>query len=110
MKQRDIYLVDLNPTLGREQRGTRPVVIISGNVMNDHFNVAIICPLSSNIKNYTGCVVLQKDEINKLRKDSEIITFQIRTISRERLIHKIGEITEEQLEEIKNGLNDILTY
>jgi mRNA interferase MazF len=110
MKQRDIYLADLNPTLGQEQKGTRPVVIISGNAMNDHLKVSIICPLTSKIKKYAGCVVLAKDEVNNLSQDSEIITFQVRTVAQERLIRKIGEITEEQLERVKTGLVEILSY
>ncbi len=110
MKQRNICLADLNPVHGSEQSGVRPVVIISGNAMNDNLNICIVCPLSSNIKNYSGCLVLQKDHLNKLDQDSEVITFQIRTISKTRLIKKIGEISESQLRDILHGLNEIFTY
>ena len=98
--QKEIYFADLSPTIGKEQKGKRPVVIISGNTMNKNFGVFIICPISSKIKNYAGCVKLEKNKINKLKEDSEIITFQIRTISKERMINKIGEITDEQLKKI----------
>jgi mRNA interferase MazF len=110
MKQRDICLADLNPVQGSEQSGVRPVVIISGNAMNDNLNICIVCPLSSNIKHYSGCLVLQKDKINQLDQDSEVITFQIRTISKSRLIKKIGVISDSQLNDILQGLNEILTY
>ena len=110
MKQKDIYWANLNPTQGREQRGVRPVVILSGNAMNDHLGICIICPLTSKIKHYAGCVVLEKSDLNKLTEDSEVITFQIRTISKDRLTDKIGEITDEQLNRIKLGLSEILTY
>lgn len=110
MLQKDIYLVDLNPTQGKEQKGKRPVVIISGNTMNENFDVCIICPISSVIKNYAGSVKLEKNKTNKLDKDSEIITFQIRTIAKERMIKKIGEITNEQLKEIFHSLNEVLYY
>ncbi len=110
MKQRDICLADHNPVQGSEQSGIRPVVIISGNAMNDNLNICIVCPLSSNIKNYTGCLVLQKDEVNHLDQDSEVLTFQIRTIAKSRLNKKIGTISESQLNIILNGLRDVLTY
>lgn len=110
MKQRDIWLVDLNPMKGSEQMGIRPVVIISGNAMNDNLNICIVCPLSSRIKNFAGCITLKKSDINKLSIDSEIITFQIRTISKERLLKKIGEITLEQLQFTIKGLAEILMY
>lgn len=110
MLQKDIYWANLNPTKGKEQKGERPVVIISGNTMNTNFGVSIICPISSKIKNYAGCVKLEKNKINKLNEDSEIITFQIRTIAKERMIRKIGEITNEQLKEIFGALNEVFYY
>lgn len=110
MKQREIWLSDLNPVRGSEQKGVRPVVIISGNAMNDHLGICIVCPLSSVVKNYAGCLVLFKDETNGLEQDSEIITFQVRTVSKERLIRKLGTITPDQLEILRKGLNEILKY
>src|SRR3989344_6702200 len=110
MLQKDIYWANLNPTRGKEQKGKRPVVIISGNTMNENFDVRIICPISSQIKNYTGSVKLEKNKTNKLDKDSEIITFQVRTIAKERMIKKIGEITTEQLKEIFYSLNEVFYY
>ena len=110
MKQREIWLADLNPVKGSEQKGIRPVVVISGNAMNDNLGICIVCPLSSKIKNYAGCLVLNKDASNGLDHDSEIITFQVRTISKERLISKIGEITKQQLEVNKKGLQEVLTF
>ena len=110
MFQKDIYLADLNPIKGREQKGKRPVVIISGNAMNKNFGVFIICPISSKVKNYAGCVKLEKDRINHLSENSEIITFQIRTIAKERMIKKIGEITDAQLKEVFYSLNEVFYY
>ena len=110
MKQREIWLADLNPVKGSEQKGIRPVVIVSGNAMNDNLGICIVCPLSTKVKNYAGCLVLKKDEMNGLDQDSEIITFQVRTISKERLISIKGAITKQQLEIIKKGLQEVLTY
>ncbi|HHN48515.1 MAG TPA: type II toxin-antitoxin system PemK/MazF family toxin [Bacteroidales bacterium] len=110
MKQNEIWTADLNPIKGSEQQGIRPVVVISGNAMNSNLGISIACPLSSKIKNYAGCLVIQKGGLSGLETDSEIITFQVRTLSKERFIRKIGEISKDQLEAIKKGLNDILTY
>ena len=66
MLQKDIYWANLNPTKGREQKGKRPVVIISGNVMNKNMGIFIVCPISSKIKNYVGCVKLEKNKTNNL--------------------------------------------
>ncbi len=110
MKQREIWLADLNPVKGSEQNGIRPVVVISGNAMNNNLLIAIVCPLSTKVKNYAGCLVLKKDAINGLTMDSEVITFQIRTLAGERFLTRLGEITDDQLKKIRKGLNEILTY
>lgn len=110
MKQRDIYFADLDPIKGREQQGRRPIVIISGNAMNDNMDLCIVCPLTSKIKNYAGNVVLKKDKTNNLSVDSEVLTFQIRTISKGRLKKKVGEIKPDQFRQIITGLDEILKY
>ena len=110
MKQCEIWYADLNPVKGKEQRGFRPMVIISGNVLNDYTGIVIACPLTTKIKGYKGDIVLVPDKSNGLSETSEILIFQIRSISKERLIKKIGHITNKQLEELKQGLTDLLKY
>ena len=110
MKQCEIWFADLNPVKGSKQKGFRPVVIVSGNVVNEYLKIVIACPLTTKVKNYKGNIVLEPDDINGLAAKSEILTFHIRSISKERLIKKVGRISEKQLEELKIGLNDILRY
>ena len=110
MKQGDIYIANLNPARGSEQRGLRPVVVVSGNAMNDHFGVVIVMSLSTKIKKYAGCILLKKDRINNLKQDSEVITFQLRSVSKDRLAKKLGSITGDQLHELNKKLLEVLTY
>ncbi len=110
MRQGEIWFANLNPTKGSERSGFRPLVIISGNMLNEHLKVVITCPLTTKIKNYKGNVVLEPDELNKLTQPSEILTFHIRSVSKERLVRKIGGINSDELAIIKQGLDDILRY
>jgi mRNA interferase MazF len=110
MKQNEIWLANLNPGEGSEQKGLRPVVIISGNMLNQYLPVVIVCPLTSKIKNYKGNLVLSPDRQNGLSEPSEVLTFHIRSVSKDRLISKIGSITQAHSAEIKKGLDDILRY
>jgi mRNA interferase MazF len=110
MKQREIWFADLNPVKGSEQKGYRPVVIVSGDVVNTHLQIVIACPLTSKIKNYKGNIVLQPTEQNGLQKPSEILIFHIRSISKDRLVRRIGNITSAELSTLKKGLEDILRY
>lgn len=110
MLQQEIWYADLNPVKGSEQKGYRPVVIISGNMLNTYLKVVIACPLTTKVKNYKGNVVLEPTELNGLSRQSEIMIFHVRSISKDRLIKKIGSITEKELGELKQGLDDILRY
>jgi len=110
MKQGEIWYADLNPVKGSEQRGNRPVAIISGNLLNTYLGIVICCPLTTQIKGYKGNIILDPTNQNGLAKRSEIMVFHIRSISKNRLIKKVGEITNAQLADIKQGLSDILRY
>jgi mRNA interferase MazF len=110
MKQREIWYADLNPVKGSEQKGYRPVVIVSGDLLNTYLKVVIACPLTSKIKEYKGNIVLEPNTENGLSQRSEIMVFHIRSISKERLVSKLGTITKGELSELKQGLGDILRY
>lgn len=110
MKQGEIWFTDLNPIKGTEQAGKRPVVIISGNLLNQHLNVVIAAPLTTKIKRYKGNPVLKPTKTNGLMEESEILVFHIRSISKERFIQKLGDIEKDQLAMIIKTLQDILKY
>jgi mRNA interferase MazF len=110
MRQCEIWYANLNPGKGSEQLGYRPIVIVSGNLMNQYLQVVITCPLTTKIKNYKGNIILEPNEKNGLAEKSEIMIFHIRSVSKDRLVKKIGSITEKQLNELKLGLDDILRY
>lgn len=110
MKQCEIWIADLNPVKDSEQKGYRPVIILSGNLLNTMMPVVIICPLTTKIKEYKGNIVLTPDKTNGLSEKSEAVIFQIRSVAKERLVKKIGQITQIQFSELKQGLDDILRY
>ncbi|PZX53347.1 type II toxin-antitoxin system PemK/MazF family toxin [Algoriphagus chordae] len=109
MRQGDIWMSDLNPVIGSEQAGKRPVVILSGNLMNKFLQVVITAPLTSKIKNYQGNPILEPSQHNGLNTESELMVFHIRSISKNRLIMKIGEISNEELTQALATLKDITT-
>lgn len=108
MKQGEIWFADLNPTKGSEQAGFRPIVILSGNLLNKYLSVVISAPLTSKIKNYQGNPVIEPNDRNGLTKNSELMIFHIRSISKERLVRKIGEISPDELEKALETLDDLM--
>jgi mRNA interferase MazF len=110
MKQGEIWYANLNPSTGSEQAGLRPVVVVSGNLLNEYMKIVIVAPLTTKIKNYKGNPVLNPTKQNGLHKQSELLVFHIRSISKERLVSKLGIIEEEQLKTFIKTLNDILNY
>lgn len=110
MKQGEIWEMYFDPVKGSEQGGRRPAVIISGNLLNQYLNVVIVCPLTTKVKNYKGNLVLEPNEVTGLESKSEVLTFHIRSVSKDRLKNKLGEISQKDVEYIKSTLNDILRY
>jgi len=110
VKQGEIWQADLNPVKGSEQAGFRPVVIISGNLLNEHLPVIIVVPLTTKIKNYKGNPILKASPTNGLKNESEMLIFHIRSVSKDRLMKKIGKIEREELAHATKTLTDILKY
>jgi mRNA interferase MazF len=110
IKKNEIWMADLNPRKGKEQSGLRPVVVISGNAMNQNFDSIIACPLTTKIKNFHGNIILTPSKSNGLKSASEVLVFHIRSIAKERLVKKIGAISDEEVSLIVISLNKLLTY
>lgn len=110
MRQGEIWFADLEPTKGSEQSGKRSVVVISGNTLNDALPIVIVVPLSSKVKSYPTCVVIHPSRTNGLKKESEAIPFQVRTVTKKRLTKRIGRVTSDELHAIIKGLFVVLTH
>ncbi len=108
MQKGEIWLVNLNPTKGSEQAGTRPVVIVSGNLLNNFAPVVWICPITSKIKNYKGNLVLKPTKKNGLTEKSEVLNLHLRSVAKERLIKKLGVISATELTHTRRGLSEIM--
>ena len=110
MTQGEIWTADLDPIQGNEQAGMRPVLVISGNTMNTHMNLVMICPLASSINNLEGCVVIEKNKENNLKQSSEILVFQLRTISKTRLKKRVGKVPSSVIREVHEQLMNFLIF
>lgn len=110
MKQGEIWYASLDPAKGSEQTGYSPIVILSGNMLNQNLQVVITAPFTSKIKNYRGNPILLPTAINGLQEVSELMIFHIRSISKDRLIKRVGKIEKKELDLAMVTLNDILRY
>jgi mRNA interferase MazF len=110
MKQGEIWYANLDPSKGSEQAGFRPVVIISGNLLNQHLPIVIVVPLTSQIKNYKGNPVLKPSDMNGLKTESEMLVFHIRSVSKDRLVEKLGTTDSNEISLALKTLHDILKY
>lgn len=96
LKQYDIVLVNLNPTIGSEIKKTRPCVIISPNEMNRPLRTIIIAPMTTSSKNYPTRI-----EIKHNGKIGWIVIDQIRTVDKQRVIKVLGRMTKPEIKEVK---------
>lgn len=91
VKRFDVFLVNLDPTVGSEIQKTRPCVIISPDEMNRYIATVIIAPMTTKGKQYPTRVVSQFQG-----KDGQIVLDQIRTVDKNRLIKKLGRINPDE--------------
>jgi mRNA interferase MazF len=103
----DIVWADLNPVRGREQAGVRPVVVISHDVFNEKSGTVIALALTGQPQR-AGFPLTFEIRNPDLPKPSWVKIGQIRTLSTERVGKKIGEVLPEELEQIIEGLNEIV--
>ena len=103
----DIVWADLNPTKGHEQSGQRPVLILSNDVFNDRSGTVIAVALTSQ-EQRAGFPLTYKLSAKNLPKPSWVKISQIRTLSTERLGKRIGRIEPEDMDQIIEGLNEII--
>lgn len=104
-----IFLAELNPVRGSEQGKTRPVIVISNEEMNNILPVLNVLPITSkkeSRKVYINEVFLPKGIAN-IDRDSIVLTYQIRTIDKSRLIKEIGTLEDEI---IKDRILESLVY
>ncbi|MBU1679885.1 MAG: type II toxin-antitoxin system PemK/MazF family toxin [Bacteroidetes bacterium] len=111
MKQGEIWLINLDPTIGAEIKKTRPAIIVNDNRIGK-LPLKIIVPLTDWKDQYTTApwmVRVDPDNKNNLQKSSSADCFQVRSISELRFVKKWGTIDSDKLEEIKMALAIVLT-
>jgi len=97
----DICFCKLDPTQGSEQKGTRPVLVISNNAVNHNLPVSTVLPLSAvkpTDKIYPTEVMLETSDTG-LPKDSVAMVQQIRTVAHSRLDPPVGDLTSPEAQE-----------
>jgi mRNA interferase MazF len=98
----EVYLVNLDPTVGSEIKKARPCIVISPDEMNRHIRTIIIAPLTSKIRSYPTRVACVFEG-----KNGQIVLDQIRTVDKSRLIKKLGQMAEDVQAEVLDALGEL---
>jgi mRNA interferase MazF len=101
LKQYQIVLVNLDPTIGSEIKKTRPCVIISPNEMNKFLRTIIIAPMTTSSKKYPTRIEVKHD-----KKMGWIVIDQIRTIDKQRIIKILGRLSQPEIKELKSVVKE----
>lgn len=101
VKQYQIVLVNLDPTIGSEMKKTRPCVIISPNELNKYLDTIVIAPMTSSSKSYPTRVEIHHD-----KKTGWIVLDQIRTIDRKRILKVLGNLSEKEIKKVKEIIRE----
>ncbi len=109
----DVYYCSLDPVKGSEQKGFRPVLVVSNNAVNHSIPVSTILPFSS-VKEGTNIYpteVYIPQEVSGLQKDSVVMIQQVRTLSHKRLVKMISRLENREYQKyILDALRDYFEY
>lgn len=100
-QQYEVFIVNLDPTIGSEIKKTRPCVIISPDEMNKYLDTVVIAPITSQSKNYPTRI-----KINLEGNNNWIVLDQIRTIDKSRLTKRIALLDKKEITAIKNVIKE----
>lgn len=100
----DIYYASLDPIVGSEQNGTRPVVIIQNDIGNKYSPTVLVAPLTSRVKSkpHLPTHVLVKSE--HIKHNSIVLLEQIRVLDKSRLISYVDTLTKEEIRKLDIGI------
>ena len=101
----DVYLINLDPTVGSEIQKARPCLIISPDEMNRHIRTVIVAPMTTASKDYPTRVSCKFK-----KKKGKIVLDQIRTIDKTRLIKKLGSVNPETQLEVISVLQRLFAF
>jgi len=103
MKRFDVYLVNLDPTIGNEIQKTRPCLIVSPDEMNRHIATVIVAPMTTKGQPYPTRVPCQFQG-----KNGQIVLDQLRTVDKVRLVRRLGRIGKQTQEAVLAVLAEML--
>lgn len=104
IEQYAVYWVDLNPTRGAEINKTRPCVVVSPSVMNNHLKTIIIAPVTSRGRDGYPTRI----KINIANINGWIVLDQIRAIDKNRLYDQVGKLCDDEFVTVKNIIKEML--
>jgi mRNA interferase MazF len=102
IKRFEVYLVNLDPTIGSEIRKARPCLIISPDEMNRYISTVIVAPMTTKGRDYPTRV-----KCTFKGKEGHVVLDQLRTVDKSRLVQKLGRIDQQTLEEVLSILAEM---
>ena len=104
IRRGEIYIADLDPVIGSEQGGERPVLVIQNNVGNTYSPTVIVLAITSRYQKKKNMPTHIPIESSDLAMSSIVLVEQVRTIDKTRLIHYIGRASKESMEAVDKAL------
>ena len=104
IRRGEIYIADLDPVIGSEQGGERPVLVIQNNVGNTHSPTVIVLAITSRCKKKKNMPTHIPIESSDLSMSSIALAEQVRTVDKSRLIHYVGRASKGSMEAVDQAL------
>lgn len=110
VRRGDVFLANLDPTIGVEIKKTRPVIVLSNDSINQFSQLVVVVPMTKNIAHLSPSHAVIPKGVARLTFTSKAVTEQIKALDKRRLVKRLGNLTPSLLAQVERALKNTLAF
>jgi mRNA interferase MazF len=110
VRRGDVFLANLDPTIGVEIKKTRPVIVLSNDSINQFSQLVVVVPMTKNIAHLSPSHAVIPKGVARLTFTSKAVTEQVKAVDKRRLVKRLGNLTPSLLAQVERALKNTLAF
>ncbi len=110
VRRGDVFLANLDPTIGVEIKKTRPVIVLSNDSINQFSQLVVVVPLTKNTAHLSPSHMVIPKGVARLTFTSKAVTEQVKALDKRRLVKRLGSLTSPLLAQVERALKNTLAF
>jgi mRNA interferase MazF len=110
VRRGDVFLANLDPTIGVANKKTRPVIVLSNDSINQFSQLVVVVPMTKNIAHLSPSHAVIPKGVARLTFTSKAVTEQVKALDKRRLVKRLGNLTPSLLAQVEHALKNTLAF